>query len=313
MKASVSSWARYPAAMAIVLFVATHAGAAVVGFEDVTPATPYTGPGGGYYWNGPDLSGTQETDPYGGSGPVYVGSFQSGGASFVNRYNTNYGSWSGFAYSNTSDTTTPGFTNQFSAYTGSGFGGAGNYGVGFGHVDGLTPGNVTVDDLQQLPWLELPNGHVIQSAYVTNTTYAALSMRDGDFFSKKFGGATGDDPDWFKLTVYGTNALGNPLLSTVELFLADYTFTDNSQDYIVDDWMLLDLTPLADAKRLYFNLSSSDKGPWGMNTPAQFAIDDITTGEVPEASTLAIFGVGGLVAGGVSLLRRHISRRMRTC
>jgi hypothetical protein len=28
-------------------------------------------------------------------------------------------------------------------------------------------------------------------------------MRDGDGFGKKFGGTTGMDPDWFKLTIKG--------------------------------------------------------------------------------------------------------------
>jgi hypothetical protein len=38
-----------------------------------------------------------------------------------------------------------------------------------------------------------------QGVYVTNTTYAYNSMRDGDMFAKKFGGPTGNDPDWYKL------------------------------------------------------------------------------------------------------------------
>jgi hypothetical protein len=38
-------------------------------------------------------------------------------------------------------------------------------------------------------------------------TYAALSMRDGDGFAKQFGGASGDDPDYFLLTITGRDAL----------------------------------------------------------------------------------------------------------
>ena len=53
--------------------------------------------------------------------------FSSGLARFHNDYNAEYGSWSGWSYSNTSDVSTPGYLNQFSAITGSGFGpGEGN-------------------------------------------------------------------------------------------------------------------------------------------------------------------------------------------
>jgi hypothetical protein len=43
-----------------------------------------------------------------------------------------------------------------------------------------------------------PTPVTVTGAYFTNTTYAALSMLSGDSFAKKFGGASGDDPDWFK-------------------------------------------------------------------------------------------------------------------
>lgn|GEM_PF-4041485 len=36
--------------------------------------------------------------------------------------------------------------------------------------------------------ITLPAPAMVLGFYVNNTTYAALSMRDGDFFVKKFGG-----------------------------------------------------------------------------------------------------------------------------
>src|SRR5438874_4964536 len=45
-----------------------------------------------------------------------AGGFVSGGAFFNNKYNAQYGVWSGWAYSNQTDVTTPGFMNQYSAY-----------------------------------------------------------------------------------------------------------------------------------------------------------------------------------------------------
>lgn len=281
---------RWALALAVLFPLATNAiGANIVDFEDldlsVPPAQAYTGVGGGAFWNGSDESG----------------GFTSGDASFLNSYNTEYGSWEGWAYSNTIDTTTAGYTNQYSAYAGGAHSGT-QYGVYFE------------------PWVftstvTLAPGAPILGAWITNTTYAALSMLHGDpppnAFAKKFGGASGDDPDWFKLTITGENSQG--VTGEVDFYLADFRFANNGLDYIVDDWTWVDLTSLGNASRLTFGLSSSDNGQFGMNTPAQFAIDDIVTGEVPEPSTLAIFGVGGLVAGGIWLLRTRISRRKMTC
>ena len=292
------------------MLAASRATPAMVDFEDLTPTTTYTGMGGGHYWKGPAVNATDEPDPYGGAQPVKVGTFESGGISFRNSYNTNYDSWSGFAYSNTSDTTTAGYTNQFSAYTGAGFGGGGNYGIAYGYLDGLDlddPDFAT--DVQGLPWLELPAGAVIQGAYVTNTTYAVLSMLNGDGFAKKFGGTSGNDPDWFKLIVYGSDALGVPLSDSVEFYLADYRFADNARDYIVDEWMLLDLSPLAGATRLHFNVASSDVGTWGMNTPSYFAMDNISYSVIPEPAAAIMLGIGAACAIGLPRRRRRYPTR----
>ena len=118
-------------------------------------------------------------------------------------------------------------------------------------------------------------------------------MRDGDPFAMKFGGPTGNDPDFFRLTVQGFNAVGI-LTGSVDFFLADYRFTNNSLDYIVSQWTTLDLTPLGSATRLTFGLTSSDVGPFGMNTPAYFALDNLAVTAVPEPGTLVLTGLGGL-------------------
>jgi hypothetical protein len=243
-------------------------------------------------WNGPDPNGQIVPGTY---GDVNVGSFTSGGAVFTNRYDLTYGSWSGFAYSNTTDTTTPGWTNQFSAYTGSGYNSA-NYGVAFGYrdLDRFDPTNVS--QLKGLPSIAVPTGEGIAGMFVTNTTYAALSMLYGDGFGKKFGGETGDDEDWFKLTAYGIDASGNAMGTSVDFYLADYRFEDNSKDYIVSDWQYWDLSALSGAASLHFNLSSSDVGQYGMNTPAYFALDDVrfTTSAIPEPSSFVLMGIGGI-------------------
>lgn len=223
-----------------------------------------------------------------------AGGFTSRGAYFNNSYNPTFGSWSGWSYSNTTNTTTPGFTNQYSAYTGGGFNGSSNYGVAYT----FSPGDAYID---------LPTGFSAQSARITNTTYAALSILNGDQFAKKFGGASGNDPDFFRLTIRGLDA-SNATVGTVDFYLADYRFQDNSQDYLVDTWELVDLSSLAGAERLSFAVTSSDIGPFGLNTPAYFALDNLTlvpsnAASVPEhSSTLGLLALGAL--GAVSVLKR---------
>ena len=63
---------------------------------------------------------------------------------------------------------------------------------------------------------------------ITNSTYAANSMRDGDAFAKKF---TNADQDYFKLHIYGHSS--GSISDSVEFYLADFTHADSTLDYIV--------------------------------------------------------------------------------
>jgi len=202
------------------------------------------------YWNGSDT-------PLGTS-------FTSGNAIFPNFYDTAWGGYwqSGWAYSNMKDTLTSSFLNMYSVISGTGYNNSNNFAV-------ATQGSVITLTGTAL-------GKVVAGFFVNNGTYAALSMRDGDFSAKKFGGTTGDDPDWFKLTIH---AYYNDTLKddSVEFYLADYRFTDNQDDYIVNTWQWVDLSTLGNVDSLVYSLSSTDNGTWGMNTPAFFCIDNFIT------------------------------------
>lgn len=202
------------------------------------------------------------------------GGFTSGDIFLPNDYTPEFMSWTGWAISNTTDVTTPGFTNQYSAITGEGFDGSAHYAVTFA-FSGSTM-NLEGEAA----------GQPVPGMYITNGTYAYLSMLEGDAVGKKFGGVTGDDPDFFLLTI---KAYSNGNLSTdsVDFYLADYRFTDNSQDYIVEEWTWVDLSSLGAADSLSFTLTSSDVGMFGMNTPAYFCVDNVFATE-PVVSTTAV-------------------------
>lgn len=192
----------------------------------------------------------------------------------------NHGGFSGFAYSKATDTTTPGYLNQYSAITGSGAGGSSTYVVGYDSAVIQYGGLVNLAGT---------------GASITNTTYAALSMQDGDFFAKKFGGASGNDADWFELTI--TGYAGGVATGSVVFALADFRFADNSQDYIVRDWTFVDFTALGTVDEIRFSYDSSDKSGAFLNTPTYFALDNLP---VPEPSSAACAALAGL-----SLLARR--------
>lgn len=193
-----------------------------------------------------------------------AGGFTSQNVFFANDYQ---GYWAGgFAYSNMTDVTTPGWLNTYSVFAGAGADNSANYAL-FSYVGKLTfSQSVTLDSIK-----------------ICNSTYAALSMKNGDLFGKQFGsvnnasgmpdGTNGED--FFLLRIYALDEL-DVKIDSLDFYLADYRFSDNGLDYIVENWTNVDLSSLAPAKSLSFNLSSSDNGAFGMNTPNYFALDNLS-------------------------------------
>ena len=199
-----------------------------------------------------------------------AGGFTTTGVAFNNFFDTTYGPyWEGFAYSNTTDTTTPDYTNQYSAITGSGMDNSSIYGVAYLGFFEFVPAITFADEVH------------LGEAYITNTTYTFLAMQDGNAPAKKFGGDTGDDPDFYKVTITGKDE-DDVQTGVVEFYLADFRFEDNSQDYIIDDWTAVDLSGLGRVKTLEFSVSSSDTGDYGINTPSYFAIDNVEIDNCPD-------------------------------
>ncbi|MEI8278787.1 MAG: DUF4465 domain-containing protein [Bacteroidota bacterium] len=183
---------------------------------------------------------------------------------------------SGFAYSNKTDSVTSGYTNNYSAKTASGY----NYSAKYAVASNFMPINIVLTGSAK--------GNPVQGFYITNATYAYNSMRDGDFVAKKFGGVTGNDPDWFKVQIRGYHGGVLSTTDSVDFYLADFRFANNAQDYIVKTWEWVNLLSLGDVDSLQLRLSSSDTaGGFGMNTPSYYCIDNFTTYETSLVATVS--------------------------
>ncbi|MEM7476157.1 MAG: DUF4465 domain-containing protein [Planctomycetota bacterium] len=256
-------------------------------------------PGAGFY-NGSNRPGndafrgnyqeTGQTDL--GFGTQYEQLWTTQGVVFNNNYtqnnsNSNFDSWSGFSWSNVSDTTTPGSGNQYAAITGGGSDGAGGVAAGSNYAMTFGAG----------AFINVPTGRSLASVDITNSTYAYLSMRDGDAFAKNFGGESGNDPDLFQLTLTGFDATGGTgnSIGSVTVDLADYRFADNSQDFILDSWQTIDTTALAGAQSIGLSYTSTDVGGFGINTPLYAAMDNFAFVPEPSSAAMLLFGALGLL------------------
>ena len=201
------------------------------------------------------------------------GQFVVNGTQFNNSFDPTYGVWSGWSISSMTDTTTPGYTNQYSAIAGSGADNSQTYAVGFTFGQNANPFNPAGS------YINLAPGTTPESVQVTNTTYDYFSMLDGNQFSRKFGAG-----DYFLLDVRGyTGADGaGKEVGEVDFYLANFL---GSNSDIINTWQTLDLSSLLGAQSLQFGLSSTDNDPvYGMNTPAYFAIDNLVLGATPSPS-----------------------------
>ena len=219
------------------------------------------------------------------NGADEAGQFVSKDATFGLSYSEeSWGiSWSGFAYSNMTDNTTPGASNQYSAFAGEGAEGSEQYAV-YNSNDTLTfPGY----------------GAIFGNISVTNTTYTGISMRDGDQFGKEFGtpnDANGDPDgtdgeDFFFVTFRAWDNDWN-YIDSVDIYLADFQSEDENDHYILENWENFDLSALDGAKYFTFDFKSSDVGDFGINTPKYFALDNLEFTEVFANTEKNILSIG---------------------
>lgn len=224
-----------------------------------------------------NLSGT-DTFWNGSTAPLGT-TFSDAEAILPNYYDTSWGGyWSGgWAYSNVTDSNTAGTSNLYGTRAGIGYNSSSNFAVG-----------------QQNAWINLSTnaiGKVVDGFYITNSTYAARVIENGNNFSRKFGDTTGTGhngpqgsyPDYFLMTVYGYYN-GLKITDSVNFYLADFRGPD-SLDYIVKNWHWVNLQSLGNVDSVQFTMRSSDVSAFGINTPLFFCIDNFTTSNTALATT----------------------------
>ena len=139
---------------------------------------------------------TFEDVPLGSGGiwqpPTGENEMPSGGWLFTN-FNE-YGYWGGFTASNRTDLNQTGLNAQYTAVTGCGYDGSSQYAVAYTY------------GMQTEVYAADGQSHTVTGCYITNNLWAYQDVLEGSMGQTPFGGLTGDDPDWFKLTATGKNS-----------------------------------------------------------------------------------------------------------
>ena len=201
-------------------------------------------------------------------GVPLVGKYQDGATGLYMTINESGGSidfWNGgVAISQWNDMATPSSPNQCSVYYSDATTHFGGYGGSKTFAVANDGGQISFED----GITECAFDHF----YVTNSTYAALSMQNGDAFGAKVFSYA--DHDWFKLIITAVDKDGNDTGTPVEFYLAD--FRTATSPGIITNWTAVDLSPLGNhVHTITFEFDSSDIGQYGMNTPSYFCFDNL--------------------------------------
>lgn len=205
----------------------------VVDFEDLT-LEPNSS------WNGSD--GT--------------GQFVSSYLTLYNDYNSTWGSWQGFAYTNGTDTESEASTN-LSSCVGHGAGNSATYVTAY-------VGSDWMGDFSPIPVgmkinTEVACNFAHRGAYfcmpVALKKYVDREYPSGHFYYK------------LKASAYANGTL----VGEREIMMADFS---GENSYMMDDWTYVDLSWIENADSLNFIALSDDANAYGILTPAYFNMDD---------------------------------------
>ncbi len=198
----------------------------------------------------------------------------SDGTTLTVGVNESYGSYDfwngGIAISRFNNMTDASYLNQCSVYfsypgKGGGHRGSNTFAVHNGYDAEYSQGS-------SMYFADAGDARVIDHIFVNNATYVYLTMANGGGFgAKKF---SYEDGDFLQVTVTGYDISGSPVAAPPVVFhLADFRTAESPG--IIKEWTRVDLASLGAVHKLKFDMSGSDMGEYGMNTPAYFCFDDV--------------------------------------
>lgn len=202
----------------------------------------------------------------------------------------------GMALSNWHNMTEATYENQLSVYNPTSPSG-GNFVVTFGNSSVTDPTKATLADYDGCGRIYITNSQgygvsvlgdktpvsgtakyaFFNSVKVANTTYAYLTMKDGNAYAA---GVNAENKGWFKVQFIAFDS-NNPTakpVGCVEAYLANFDESLESEagftGEIKDSWVEVDLTSLPETSILVVNFAGSDCSDYGLNTPCYCALDD---------------------------------------
>ena len=125
-----------------------------------------------------------------------------------------------------------------------------------------------IDTDKALTVVTIQENYSAESIELALSPYTYHSTQRGDAFAKKF-----VKGDFFKVLVYGLDSNKAIATEPIEHFLIDYR---KEVGKVNMDWQKINLEKLTNIKYLVFYIDSSDKGEWGVNTPAYFTAKNLT-------------------------------------
>ncbi|MDM1500881.1 DUF4465 domain-containing protein [Myroides marinus] len=179
--------------------------------------------------------------------------------------------WSGFTVSNSTDKTD--HKDKFPTYM---------YGT-MAQTPANTPFLVAYS--QEAP-KDIAKGKVIDiTKQVTITTLKGsqtpesieLALSPYTYYVSENGGGPGAVPftkgSFYKVIIYGLDENNTVTTAPIEHYLIDYR---KEKGNVNMNWQKVNLEKLGKVKHLVFYIDSSDKGQWGVNTPAYFTAKNLT-------------------------------------
>lgn len=128
--------------------------------------------------------------------------------------------------------------------------------------------------------------HEVVGMYVTNFPTAFYNCLYGNGYARPF--VNGDK---FTLTIHGVAA--DQTEKTVDVDLVKY---EDDMFQAVRGWKYVDLSSLGAVESVYFTMSSTDAGEWGMNTTAMFCLDKLMV----KSDGIASVGNAGMVGDAIT-------------